>query len=263
MDNWEEFECECTQYLNEKYSNSKVIFEHKGCADSTVPDIAVYKNGNLDFYVEAKMAGAQSGQFVLFPNYTTRTFDFSERNYSEQNEFTEIIISQMNDNFDYYCSAGTAGRDIDINQVIFSRWIIGNYQRKGVKFVISKDIGFVILPIEKFGEYFNISAKYRVKKSGSTSPAKKDIQSIVQELKSQYKADETWIEDGKLLVSGIGLAGLRFVLGDYTYYLSDTNGTNYEVRRLSNTNNMNVIFSISLKKDQDLRDLEAFKKSLK
>ena len=51
-------------------------------------------------------------------------------------------------------------------------------------------------------------------------------------------------------------------MGDYTYYLSEQNSGDYEVRRLSNTYNMNVIFSIELIKTQDENDLEEFESDL-
>ena len=54
----------------------------------------------------------------------------------------------------------------------------------------------------------------------------------------------------------------KFVLGDYTYYLSRQNSEIYEVRKLSNTYNMNVIFSIELIKTQDENDLKEFKSDL-
>ena len=54
----------------------------------------------------------------------------------------------------------------------------------------------------------------------------------------------------------------RFIMGDYTYYLSEQNSGDFEVRRLSNTYNMNVIFSIELIKAQDENDLEEFESDL-
>lgn len=54
----------------------------------------------------------------------------------------------------------------------------------------------------------------------------------------------------------------RFVLGKYTYYLSKQEPNVYEVRRLSNTYNMNVIFAIQLKRPQDEADLIKFESEL-
>ena len=54
----------------------------------------------------------------------------------------------------------------------------------------------------------------------------------------------------------------RFVLGNYTYYLSEQELNVYEVRRLSNTYNMNVIFSIQLRRSQDIADLREFEADL-
>ncbi len=44
---WEEFEIQCTDYLNDKFG-CYAIFSHQGGTDSTVPDILVQtKNGNF------------------------------------------------------------------------------------------------------------------------------------------------------------------------------------------------------------------------
>ena len=50
---WEDFEIECTEYLNKtfgKYAN----FVHQGGSDSTVPDILVKTNKGTSFYIDAK-----------------------------------------------------------------------------------------------------------------------------------------------------------------------------------------------------------------
>ena len=59
------------------------------------------------------------------------------------------------------------------------------------------------------------------------------------------------VADGdKLFVtSSLDLHNERFIYGDYEYMISDR-GSSYEVRKLSNTYNANVIFSIDLKGDR-------------
>lgn len=100
-------------------------------------------------------------------------FVFSPRNHSEPNEMTNIIINYMNHDFDRFNNAGTAGQALDIDAAIFADWIIEHYKNKNVKYFISYDRNYIIFPIRKFKEYFDITANYRIKKSGSGEPAKK------------------------------------------------------------------------------------------
>ena len=55
----------------------------------------------------------------------------------------------------------------------------------------------------------------------------------------------------------------RFPINSNTFYLSDLGNDTYEIRKLSNTRNMTVIFSIKLKKSQDINDLAEFEIDLK
>lgn len=256
----EAFEIECYNYLQKKYGDR---FYREGGMDSTKSDIAVIKNNRIAFYIEAKDTAAQSGQFVLLPDEDTETFVFSPRNKSEPNEMTDIIIDYMNRDFDRFNSAGTAGESLDIDSDIFSNWIIQHYIDKDVKYVISYGKGYVILPIDKFDEYFDVSAKYRIKKSGSGEPAKRDIPIVIRTISNTYPSAEFY-EHGKKLFVNIQnrISVQRFTLGNFTYYLSEQDTNTYEVRRLSNTYNMNVIFSIQLRRSQDIEDLREFEADL-
>ena len=259
----EAFERRCYEYLKHLYSTDKISFEHEGGMDSTKSDIAVLKNGMIDFYIEAKDAAAQSGQFVLLPNEETETFQFSPRNRSEVNEMTNIIIEYMNNDFDRFHNAGTAGAGLDIDTSVFSDWIIEYYKEKNVKYVISYNEEYVIFPIDRFASYFDIVATYRIKKSGSSEPAKKDISLIKDKIQESYP-NVIFYSEGKKLFAEIkeNIMKNRFQIGDYTYYFSEKSANIYEIRRLSNTYNMNVIFSIRLKKGQDKNDLDEFESDL-
>lgn len=259
----EAFETRCFEYLKNFYKLKKSTFYHEGGMDSTKSDIAVIKNGHVDFFIEAKDSLAQSGQFVLIPDKKTETFIFSPRNHSEPNEMTDIIIEYMNRDFHRFNNAGTAGEALDIDSRVFSQWIINHYKDKNVKYIISYDNGYVILPIRKFESYFNVIANYRIKKSGSGKPAKKDIETVKQSIKSIYSS-ATFSQNEKRLYAMIStpLTTDKFVLGKYTYYFSRQSSNLYEIRRLSNTYNMNVIFSIELVKPQDSADLEEFESDI-
>ena len=259
----ERFELRCYEYLKKFYKTEETDFYHEGGMDSTKSDIATIKNGRIDFYIEAKDALAQSGQFVLLPDEDREVFVFSPRNHSKPNEMTDIIIDYMNSDFHRFNNAGTAGQSLDIDTSVFADWIIEHYKDKNVKYVISCDRDYVIFPIRKFEQYFKIIANYRIKKSGSGEPAKRDIPAIKQMIKIYYATSKFSQEEKKLFVDiSERVHKDKFILGDYTYYLSVRNSGDYEVRKLSNTYNMNVIFSIELIKTQDENDLEEFESDL-
>ena len=102
MNPGEAFETRCYEYLKAFYVAKNAKFERKGGMDSTTSDIAVIKNNKVDFYIEAKDSPAQSGQFVLLPDESTKTFVFSPKNHSEPNELTNIMIEYMNQNFERF-----------------------------------------------------------------------------------------------------------------------------------------------------------------
>lgn len=256
MEAWKEFELDCNKYLNEKYGNH---FTHLGFSDSTVSDIK-YENSEKIFYIEAKMPSAQSGQFVLLPDYENKKFLFSSRNKTEPNENTDFIINYMNQKFDMYSNYGTSGEKIDINQDVFGNWIINYYKQKGVEFFITKGENFIIFPVEKYKDYFFISANYRIKKSGSTDVPLNRQQDVIKQLNLMNIQYE--LKDEFKLVSTQDLDRFKFSVGDFDYMVRKIEKNLYRIRKLSNTRNPNVIFSIKLIKEQDEKDLDNFLKSL-
>ncbi len=256
----EQFEKDCFEYLKSHFKTEYVDFVHMGGMDSTKSDIVTLKNGKELFYIEAKDSQAQSGQFVLLPEKDKKIFVFSPHNRSTENEMTRIITEHMNANFDHFANAGTSGQVLNVDVDVFSNWIIQHYKSKNVKYVISRNDGeYVIFPIRKFAEYFDIKSNYRIKKSGSGRPANKDIHDIEKLICQTYPTAEFSRENKKLFVYiSKEIQEDRFTMGNYTYYLSRQGLNKYEVRKLSNTNNMNVIFSVELVKGQNKIDLEEF-----
>lgn len=261
----EQFEIESLKYLKDKYENQDISFEVCGGMDSTVSDIAVIINGQISFYIEAKMNAAQSGQFVILPDKVKRNFYFSPRNKSVENIFTDIIIKYINDNYETFLQAGTAGEDIDIDNSVFANWIINHYQNKGVKYLITYNNEFIIFPIEKFASYFLISAKARNKGSGSRQPAKKNWPSITEFVTDNYdvvKVDS--LREGsknRLLAYTSQLVDQEsFNLDQLTYQFSDRPPVDeYEIRLLNRkTKNTTVIFSIKVLSEQIETDLSDF-----
>lgn len=264
----EQFELKSLEYLRKNYGKEGIVFVHHDTADSTGSDIEVIINGHSEFFIEAKDTAAQSGQFVLLPNDASRTFIFSPRNKSLPNEMTELMIAYMNEDYDRFNAAGTAGEMLDIDSDIFTQWIIGHYQEKRVKYVISKRNRMLICPIEKFGDYFEVSANFRIKKSGSTEPSGKYVDAVIAALKNQFNITDVYKQtvNGKKKLFANAPANLskaRFELGNYTYYLSpQADAGLFEVKQLSNTRNKNVIFTINVKQEQLASDLEQFKSEL-
>lgn len=241
---WEEFEIQCTDYLNKRFGDY-ARFIHHGGADSTVPDILINTKSGNSFYIEAKHSPAQCGQFVLLPNLEKGTFVYSHLNVNHINRYAEMIISYMNEAFDEFREAGTAGKDIDMpnGSDIFADWIIQVYKDKGTKFFITNN--YTILPIERFRDYFDITAKYRVKRSGSSNVGKSRIKPVIDYIESHdYIITDSRIAGDKLFViSPQKLHDHRFILHGIEYMFS-LRGNEYELRKLSNTYNANVIFSI-------------------
>lgn len=264
--NWEKNEKKCLEYLQQTFSTETVCFKGQGGSDSTQSDIIVFKNGMKACYIEAKMDKSQCGQFVLFPDNETKTFTYSSRNHpSEPNSQTQAIIEKMDENFDSYCNPN-GSNDLDLEPNLFYDWIIEHYKSRNVEFfIVSYRQQFIIFPTKNFDKYFDVSAKYRIKKSGSSNPTEKNREKLkeflnkYQELtSSDYKVDGSYFSvhlnenSGKIIIEND--------LDNNSYQFTKQDDGFFRVTRLSHTFNANVIFSISLKKfSQEDCDLEDFK----
>lgn len=244
MADWLEFEEKCTAYLNKNFGH-KATFRHMGGADSTVPDIHVVTKTGKKFYMDAKMTPSACGQFVLQPIVSTSTFVFSENNKTGISPEVQAIIRHMNQDFEAYKEAGTAGKDINLGDdgKTFFRWIIATYLQKGAEFFITND--FTILPTRDLPKHFTVTAKYRTKRSGSRPAGVKAAPLVYQYILTQnFSVYDRRIAKDKLYVySTDQIHNKRFVYDGYEYMFS-ARGERYEVRKLSNTFNANVIFSI-------------------
>ena len=244
---WEEFEMQCAEHFNNRFSHY-ANFILQGGADSTVPDILVKTNSGKSFYIEAKHSPAQCGQFVLLPNLETSTFEYSRQNVNRINRYAEMIMNYMNQDFDAFREAGTAGKDIDMpnSSNVFANWIIQAYSDKGAKFFVTNN--FTLLPIENFSDYFNVTAKYRIKRSGSDNVGKSRFNLVLDYITSNgYIITSHRTSGSKLFVSSPkNLHAQRFIIRGIEYMFS-LRGNEYELRKLSNTYNANVIFSIKQK----------------
>lgn len=262
MTNWEQFEMECADFLNSKYGQY-AEFIHKGGSDSTVQDILVHTKTGTSFYIEVKHTPAQCGQFVLLPDINNREFEYSMQNANRINRYAEMIMQYMNEDFDAFREAGTAGRKINMSnsESVFSGWIKETYRDKGVKFFITND--FLLVPLDDIEDYFDFSATYRIKRSGSSAVGKSRISLVENHLRSMDIVINDVQSDGKKLYvfSSEPLHKERFILEGYEYMISQR-GNMYEIRKLSNTYNANVIFSISLKRNYPQNNMNSFLEAL-
>lgn len=253
---WRKFEIECTEYLNQKFGNL-ASFMNAGGSDSTINDIFVKTRAGRNFYIEAKHSPAQCGQFVLLPNISTRSFEYSRLNIMPLNSAAQTIIRHMNADFDAYKEAGTIGKDIDLNDggKIFAEWIIDSYKNKGTIFFITND--YTILHVDDFLDYFFVTSKYREKRSGSGDVGKSNISEVYNHIiKSGFNIGSHVMNGAKLFVTSPDmLHNTRFIYGNYEYMFSQR-GRQYEIRKLSNTFNANVIFSIEKKSKRGLSNME-------
>lgn len=248
MTKWKEFEIQCTDFLNKRFG-AYARFFHQGGSDSTVSDILVKTKSGNSFFIDAKHSPAQCGQFVLLPDLDTGTFEYSRLNINSINRYAEIIMDFMNDDFDAFVQAGTAGKDINIpnGSDIFTNWIIQVYKEKGVEFFITNN--YTILSIERFGEYFNVTARYRIKRSGSSNIGRSRIKPLMDYISTLdcVITDSRVAEDKLFVISPQQLYDHKFIFrgNEYMFSLRECECENeYELRKLSNTNNANVIFSI-------------------
>lgn len=263
MEKWREFENVCVDFLNRKYGNSNLEFIIAGKSDSTSSDIKVIKNEQLLFYMESKMPESQSGQFVLLDN--DFEFIFSDRNKSEENEFTDLIISYINLNYETFKHVSTNSMPINLPTGIFENWIKNYYKNKNVQFVISADenSNFIIFPTERYGDYFSITGNFRIKTSGSGNLPKKLEKEVKEIFENNFSTCTILREEEKAyIVTDYDLPHKTKVQGSNYRFQFNEHGNKYLVRKLSNTNNPNVIFSIKLYREQDSIDLTKFLKAI-
>lgn len=260
---WKEFENKCYLYLKNQYGKY-ADFTALGYSDSTVSDILVELSNGISFYIETKSPSAQCGQFVLLANEYSQKFDYSSRNSTPFLPATKVIIDYMNDKFDDFVSAGTKGIYIDLNSDIFYSWIKDYYSSKNVRYFITQGNDYLIFPIEHFDNYFDVRAKYRIKKSGSSVPVKSNIAEI-ETILHKHDINGTIFNIGKqmYLETDTNIDGQKLTGTKYTYLFKKGEKSNFLIRKLSNTNNANVIFEINLKKYvQNTKDINDFLNSI-
>lgn len=263
-----EFEHCCASYLRTKYKGTGCTFEVSGGTDSTVPDIVVKKDNELICNIEVKEPGAQCGQFVAFPDEDTRTFKYSELNHPKiaSNE-SMAILKAMEANFDKY--KNPSSKELGLNKQLYVNRIVDYYLNfKHSHFFMTRESveegDFIIFPTSKFADYFDVTACYRKKKSGSHNPNKKELEALPRMLTSELVSGYEIEKEGKYTnVLMDGNLPSRFILEDTCrIQFKNIGGSRYRVTGLSSTNNPNVIFTIGLKGKQKADDLSTFESKI-
>ncbi len=271
MNTWQICEKECFEYINKKFKCKNFNFTMEGGSDSSKSDILVIRNGIAIFYIETKMKKAQCGQFVVFPNEKERFFTYSKGNKYPENLQSSLIIEKMSKDFDRYKIPSIKGIKINIDDSFLYDWIYHFYKKnKNVRyFIIEKSVGannlsdenFIIFPVEHFYKYFDIEAFYRKKKSGSSNPTLNDFDDIKQAISAEGFTINKIFQKDKYTYAELDAKKMIYKLtGETNKYQLKPDGNIFKVTKLSKTSNPNVIFEISLKKNQDERDLENFKR---
>lgn len=256
---WQKFETSCFEYLVKQYGGY-ANFQAYGQSNSTIPDVLVIPANAPKFYIETKSPNAQCGQFVLIADENKGKFNYSSRNKTPFLPETELIIDFMNNNFKNFVFSGTKGTPITLNKAIFYSWIKSYYSSKNVQFFITKGNDYIIFPIKNFEQYFDVTATYRIKKSGSSTPSISNIPEIETILQKNHIKGYIINLDNKFYLKTQDNIGNKKLTGNkYTYLFKEQSNSLFLIRKLSNTSNYNVIFQIDLKeKKQNPQHLKDF-----
>lgn len=254
---WQDFEINTTEYLNDTYGNSSLIFIHEGGFDSCKPDIYVYRDKVNIFNIECKFKNSQSSQFVLLEDPSNKTFSFSSKNKSNEDDAKDLIV-HVNQNYDYYSKKTSGNRrnnKLICDQDIINNYVVKNLRRKS-SIVIASDFTnnfsdskpLTVSKIVDIPINYNITGTYRTKQSGTRRANDNDIRLLNLETKKindkSFVYDPTQklnsYQDGNIFLSKVNQDGFR------------------EVRKRSKTYNSNIIFSLSLKDNAKIHTPKSF-----
>lgn len=253
MEKWEKNEINAVNYLNDTFY-PYAVFVREGGSDSTVSDIHVMSAQGNDFYVECKCKKAQSGQFVVKPNADNTGFITT----SSDNSVTENILDNVNNDYATYVGmldgASTNMKIDSLPQVMILDWIKEHYHNKNAKYVMIEDI---LIPLEDIDDYVTVSATMRPKRSGTSDPNQTQSKGLINYIPNNIVPEESIISLGRngkktIIETNHSINCDEFFEYDNYYYkfsLDKTSFNKYSLRRRSKTNNLNIIFSLSLNKD--------------
>lgn len=254
LNKWEKFEIEASSYLNKVYSHLPVSFILDGGSSSRSSDIKVYNNNNLLFSIESKYSPSQSGQFVILENENFYVLSKDSKCYN--NIYSQTIIDYLNENKEYFTPKDQDAININIDLEILTNWIITHYKNKNSYFVITScklNDYKSIIPIEEIGNFFEVSAVIRRKRSGTRHIAKSKREQCINELekyinKYGLRISDVFMQSNKTIVEfnkEIELKKSERYFGNDFYLSPSTDGKRYFLKTRAKTNNLNVIFSLT------------------
>lgn len=257
---WEMFESEAVLFLEQALCKTGCVVCKCGGHNSRESDIQIFIGDGSSFFVETKMPKSQTSQFVLDVQ-DTGVF-FSENNFSKKNWYSLRILKFLNNKFNDISEIRCSGPQVlEIPKKVSFGYIKRDFREKGIKFVVSKDLDnkFTVIPIERLDKFFDVKCILRRKKSGSRKLSEKysedfeksvgsnlDVR-ILKEDNRHFVVSKEPISRGNCYINSMGYPNIR-------YFLSRKSENMYEVRILSNTNNINVIFSLDRKRNIDIED---------
>lgn len=263
MKEWEVLEIKCGEHLHNTYGSNDLQFKVAGGSNSNTNDIQVIKDKKCILAIECKSPNAQSGQFVLFVDEANKKFIYSPKNKTPYDDAVKLVLSEMDSKFDECCVS--SAKDLPIANEVIVNWVKNHYiNTKHSKYGITEsNNGFIIFPISKMDEYFDFTAQYRVKKSGSSRPSRRNEDELNMLLNNMGISSSVEFVNRECFAR-FNRTDEEFVLvGEKYRYKFIKEGEQYRVRRLSNTCNANFIVTIKLKKfEQDKKDLLEFEKDL-
>lgn len=266
---WQEFESNAFLYLEKKYSKPNIDFSLLGESNSNQSDVLVTKNEKELFFIEIKSPESQAGQFALSKN-PQNNWEFSNLNRTIPTKNSTEIINDLNTSD--VKNITTSQTFLNTSKDILFNWIKDFYSQRNVKYILTKfNNQYVIAPINKIENYFNIKGSVRKKGSGSSDVSNP----FWEKIKKHYifnGVNDVKVISGKryLTYNEIPnqLTSKKNIIKDFIddevirIQLEVLNDNKVYIRKLSTTSNPTVIFSLISKRKQIKSDLDEFNISI-
>lgn len=262
---WKSVESEGELYLKELVDNPEIIVDggdNFGGSNSTISDIGIFKEKKLLFCIDVKSEESQTSQFVV--KIVSNNFEFG--NIKNVSNPKQNILEYLNNNFDKFKNASTSGIPLECEQKLIIEHIFEDLKFKNVKFLLCKtyENRFKIINIKNLNQFFNIEGTIRKKKSGSRPVSLKSKDIVREYIKIKFDSYEEKYEKTLLFKSDLNtILKKRFIIEGREYLISRDKIENYyQVKKLSKTNNLTVIFSLKLLNNSFQDDAQDFLNNL-
>lgn len=243
--NWKIFEEKSKDYLNTELKFSLINVKLGGGSNSIIPDLILHdKDDNKLFSIEAKLSPSQAGQIVI--QKSNNRISLSEKSKSA-NKYSEIIINKLNSDLILTESKLSNYQELDmLDNNLLSDWIKEHYSNKGSKFIITSsklESYYAIIPINEIDIFFEIKAIMRHKRSGTVDVPNKEKSIVTKEIIKNLGKTAKFEILGKKLILNISDKKIK---SNYfgQYYFSKIAENKFRIVKRSNTNNLNIIFTL-------------------